>query len=195
MPASRSFETKRRDYSKRGMSALGLSVLIALLMLSGLAKGERPKWKSFSNRAGWTINYPANWTVGSCKSCSDPSAPDVYVNFSHPEGGTLGEVMVESLASKPAETSVEAWFADVKRSANQNPRLKEQRFTLDGLPALRVRYRNPSQRGYESESVYVVSGAQTFAIEFDGVEQGRSLETSGNYSVYLQMVKTFRVKR
>jgi hypothetical protein len=63
---------------------------------------------------------------------------------------------------------------------------------LNGLPALRVRYRNSSQRGYESESVYVVAGTRTFAIEFCGVEQGRSLETATDYPIYLQMVKTFR---
>jgi hypothetical protein len=183
------------DYFKRRKSALALSVFVFFLMLSGLAKSKESTWKSFSNRAGWTINYPANWTVSSCKSCSDPSAPDVYVNFSHPKDGTFGEVEVEPLTSKPAEVSVDAWLSKVKQSANQNPRLNEQTFTLDGLPALRVRYRNPFQKGYESESVYVVSPSRTFAIEFGGVEMGRSAETSMNYSTYLEMVKSFRVKR
>jgi hypothetical protein len=183
------------DYSKRSTSTLALPVFVFFLLLSGLAKSKESTWKSFSNRAGWTINYPSNWTVSSCKSCPDPSAPDVFVNFSHPKDGTFGEVMVESLASKPPEMSGDAWLSELKQSANQNSRISEERLTLDGLPALRVRYRNPSQKGYESESVYVASPSRTFVIEFDSVEMGRSVETSANYSTYLEMIKSFRVKR
>jgi hypothetical protein len=36
------------------------------------------RWKSFANKAGWQINYPDNWQVGSCRSCTDPTDPDVF---------------------------------------------------------------------------------------------------------------------
>jgi len=36
---------------------------------------------------------------------------------------------------------------------------------------------------------------QTFAIEFGPVEQDGSLETLPNYSIFQQMIRTFRVKR
>lgn len=102
--------------------------------------------------------------------------------------------MVEHLVSKPSEMSANAWLAKIKRTANLNPRLDEHGFNLNGLPALRVRYRNPSDGGYEMESVFVVSGTQTFEIEFSSEGKGMHLEKSENYPIFLQMIKTFRVK-
>ena len=162
---------------------------------SALANAQAPTWKSFSNRAGWSIGYPADWTIASCKSCSDPAAPEVFVDFFPPRERGAGWVMIEHLAEKPSSMSADDWLADIKRTANQNPQLSEERFALDGLPALKVRYRNPSGGGYEMETVYVVSGAQTFAIGFSGDVQGFSVATSENYPTYLEMVKTFKVKR
>jgi hypothetical protein len=78
--------------------------------------------------------------------------------------------------------------------ANLNPRLAEKRFTVHDLPALSVRYRNPNNSGEEMESVYVVSGSRTFAIDFNGEKPGLSLEQFGNYNTFLQMVKSFEVK-
>ena len=65
---------------------------------------------------------------------------------------------------------------------------------MHGLPALSVRYRNPDNSGEEMESVYVVSGSRTFAIEFSGEKPGLSLEKFGDYGIFLQMVKSFAVK-
>jgi hypothetical protein len=81
----------------------------------------------------------------------------------------------------------------LKRIWNQNPQLKEERFTLNGLPALRVRYRNPVNGGTEMEAVYVIAREQAFSIEFDA-PIGVALEGLKTYLVYLEMVKTFKVK-
>ena len=103
--------------------------------------------------------------------------------------------MVDRLADRPSGTSVGAWFTRLKQTANRNPRLEEQRFTLDGLPALRVRYRNPYGGGQEMESVYVISGPRTFQINFRGDRRGRGIESFGNYPTYRRMLGTFTVRR
>jgi hypothetical protein len=102
--------------------------------------------------------------------------------------------MVEHLADKPIGTGVDAWFADLKRTANLNPRLREQRFMLQALPALSVRYRNPFNGGEEMEVVYLISGSRTFSIEFSGEKPGLALEKFANYNTFQQMVKSFRIK-
>ena len=101
--------------------------------------------------------------------------------------------MVEHLASKPSDTSVDAWLAAISRTANPNPRLNEERLTLDGLPALKARYRSPF--GNDTEAVYVVSGLETFEIYFSGKRPGVPVEQLGNYATYLEMLGTFRAER
>ena len=168
--------------------------LSASHLICALAFGESPTWKVFSNRSGWSVDYPSDWKVGSCRSCKDPTAPEVFVDFFPPMGSDSGLVMIEQLADKPSGMAVDSWLEELKQTANLNPRLKEQRFTVHDLPALSVRYRNPYNGGEEMESVYVVSGTRTFGIQFDGEKPGISLEKFGNYSIFLQMVKSFRVK-
>ena len=165
------------------------------LFACALAYGGAPRWKVFSNRAGWSIRYPAGWKIASCKNCTDPTAPDVDVDFFPPKDSDSGSVMVEHLQDKPSGETVDAWLTEVKQTANLNPRLKEERFTLNGLPALKVRYRNDSGGGYEIEEVFVISGSQTFAVSFDGDKPGFALEAYGNYAIYVRMLETFKVKR
>jgi hypothetical protein len=172
-----------------------LSVPLTVLVLAMCALSQvKPTWKIFANRAGWSIRYPADWSISSCRSCEDPTAPDVFVDFIPPtKQDSGGRVMVEHLASKPSGTSVDAWFADVSKTANLNPRLSEERMNLDGLPALKVRYRTATSD--DTESVYVVSGSETFEISFNSRKPGVPLEKSGNYAIYSKMLETFRVKR
>jgi hypothetical protein len=101
--------------------------------------------------------------------------------------------MVEHLASKPSGSSVDAWFADISKTANLNPRLNEERITLDGSPALKVRYHTAT--GDEMEVVYVVFGLETFEIHFGGQAPGIPFEKLGNYATYLKMLGTFRGQR
>jgi hypothetical protein len=184
-----------RHHSVLSSKILSWLVLILPLSICLQTYGETPRWKVFTSRAGWSINYPSEWKIGSCKSCPDPTAPDVFVDFLPPKDKNSGWVMVEHLAGKPSSTTVDAWFTEIKRTANLNPRLAEQRFMLDDLPALKVRYRNPSCGGHEMEEVYVVSGSRTFSITFDGEKPGLPLEEFGNHHTFLQMLETFKVKR
>ena len=156
--------------------------------------GEVPSWKVFSNRAGWSIRYPAGWKIGSCRSCPDPTAPDVFVDFFPPaDSGSDGWVMIAHLRDKPSGMSVDAWFEDLKRAANLNPEIDEQRLMLNGLPALRVRYRNPYVG--DMETVYVISGSRTFKLEFSDDKPLRPMENMRNYPTYRRMLETFTVTR
>lgn len=165
------------------------------LIVSNVAYGgETPEWKVFSNRAGWSINYPVDWKIGSCKSCQDPTEPNVFVDFFPPSNSDSGWVMVERLANRPSGTTVDAWFTKIKETVNLNPRLTEERLTLNDLPALKVRYRNANGGVHEMEEVYVVTDSRTFAITFDVDNPGHILEEFGNYNIFLQMVEGFKAK-
>lgn len=114
----------------------------------------------------------------------DPKAPEVFVNFFPPSKSASGSVMVEHLADKPSGMSLDDWFGDLKQKANLNPRLSE------GVTVIL------QCGGFETESVYVVSEAQTFVSEYRGERPGVSrAESPGNYLTYQQMVKSFRIKR
>jgi hypothetical protein len=174
--------------------AITLSV-VALSVLAMYVPGwANQTWKIFSNRAGWSISYPADWNIGSCRSCKDPTAPEVFVDFFlSAKIESDGWVMVEHLASKPSDISADGWLADTAKKANLNPRLSEERITLDGSPALKVRYRTAT--GEETEAVYVVAGLETFEIHFSGQAPGVPLEKLANYATYLKMLGTFRGQR
>ncbi len=159
-----------------------------------IATSPEGDWKVFTNRAGWSIHYPSGWKIGSRRSCSDPTAPTVHVDFFPPaDSGSDGWVMIEHLGDKPSGASVDAWFAKLKRTANLNPEIEEEQFALNGLPALRVRYRNPYSG--EMESVYVISGHQTFEVEFSDDRPLRPTEHMRNYATYRRMLETFTVAR
>lgn len=191
-------EMVRPNAPHRAKSKIDDPILLAVafVMAGFLPLGifAQPSCKTFANRAGWTMNYPADWTVASCFSCSDPTAPEVYVDFFPPKKPEAGSVIVEHLADMPSNMSVDEWLNELKKTENQNPQLTEKRFTLNNLPALRIRYRNPSDGGQEMEAVYVVSRGQTFSIGFSAEGGGLPLEASGNYATYLEMVKSFKAK-
>jgi hypothetical protein len=168
---------------------------LVLMLFSGITTAKVANWKVFSNRAGWRIRYPAEWDTVSCRSCPDPRAPGVFVDFMPHEGADLnGSVMVSPLRDKPGNVGLDAWFSEVERTANLNPRSSEHRFDLNGKAALRVRYLNSSAGGTEMEAVYVVAGSRTFSIEFSGNNRGTPLETLGNYPVFMRMVQSFEVQ-
>jgi hypothetical protein len=171
-----------------------LYVAIVAAATAPITLSAQSLWNIFSNRSGWSVNYPKDWTIASCQSCPDPTAPKVFVNFYPPKNVEGGSVTVESLGDRPSNMAVDEWLNELKKTANQNPQLKEERFTLNGLPALRVRYRNRSVGGTEIETVYVVARSKAFSIDFSAGGAGVALEESGTYSIYLKMVKTFKVK-
>jgi hypothetical protein len=116
---------------------LGIALIIGVLGLvviasQGPQKAERTlAWKTFTNRAGWSVQYPSNWTVGSCHSCSDPAAGDVFVTFWNPHRAT-DSVMIEHLAPKPAYKSASQWLQEMKR--NPNVQTGEESLSLTACP-------------------------------------------------------------
>ena len=171
-----------------------VSAVIILLVIPCLS-AIGADWKTFASRGGWSISYPADWRIGSCQSCTDPTAEDVFVDFFPPSLKTAdGWVMVSPLARRPSDISVDAWLAKVSREANLNPHVHEAESKVNGLSALRVRYRSPQG---EMEEIYVVSGSRTFSVSFsaDPGSPGTSLETLPNYPIYSKMFRSFRVKR
>ena len=101
--------------------------------------------------------------------------------------------MVSPLETKPSDTSVDSWLAKVCRTNNLNPPISHERMAVNGLPALKVRYR--SSEG-EMEDVYVISGSKTFSISFsaDPSSPGTPIDKLRNYATYLKMVESFHVK-
>jgi hypothetical protein len=127
----------------------------------------------------------------------DFTDPKVYIDFfpHHEKDVNEGWVLIEHLADKPAGVNTDDWLSRIKRTADLNPRIAEDTIVLDGLPGLRVRYRNPHNGGYEIESVYIVSGTQTFAVSFSAERAGITLVTLKNYPVYVHMLSTFKIAR
>jgi hypothetical protein len=171
-----------------------LAVVLTIAPVAALGQ-EIPTWKVFVSRTGWSISYPSDWHIGSCKSCKEPKAPGVYVDFFPPDMRTVGGwVMVQPLADKPSDTSTDAWLSNISKTTNLNPHVKEEKLILHGQPALKVRYRTSEEK--EVEEVYLVSGSNTFSVLFtDGETAGAPLEKMGNYPTYLKMLDSFRVKR
>ncbi len=146
---------------------LRIAILLAVQVFTISAFCDEPNdtanWRTFTNRAGWSIKHPSNWKVGSCRSCPDPADPGVFVSIYSPSDDEL--LMVEHLIDKPRAQSVRDWLDDTKTKANLNPRIREEWITLAGEPALRVITRNADST--QSEVVYVVHGLSTFQISFD----------------------------
>lgn len=183
-----------KGHRTRPGSCLSLALLVLLVSVQVSQSNDQIKWKTFSNRSGWSILYPATWKIDSCVNCPDPTAPKVFVDFFPPPDQDFGWVMVEHLADKPSGMTVDNWFAQVKQTADLNPIAKEDRFSLNGLPALRVRYQQ--EKGWQIDEVYVVSGSQTFEVSFSGDKESQAqVEKLQNYPVYLKMMERFKVKR
>ncbi len=174
---------------------IGVLAFLALALAQSRALGPQLPSKVFTNQAGWSIRYPADWSIASCHSCKDPTAPNVFVSFFPPPVETAGGwVMVSPLASKPSNTSVAGWLATISNEANLNTHVAEQRLTIGGLPALKVLYNTAA--GMAMEEVYVVAGAQTFSISFssDRSTRGVQVKKLRNYGIYLKMLDSFRVE-
>jgi hypothetical protein len=141
---------------------------------------DTSKWKTFANRAGWSIKHPSDWKVGSCNSCSDPTDPYVFVSLYHPSDNAL--MMVQHLIDKPENQTVRQWLDDLKSTANLNPRISEEWITLDGQPALKVITSNPDNT--QGEDIYVVYGDRTFYVSFE--------RNTPSDAIFRQMLITFR---
>lgn len=53
--------------------------------------------------------------------------------------------MIQPLADKPSDQSADQWLNHLKKT-NANPQLHEKAIFLDGIPALKIKYRNADGR-------------------------------------------------
>jgi len=160
-------------------------VSAVLLMGMCLAQAAPPdtsedaaKWATFMNKAGWAIKYPATLKVGSCRQCSDPTAPDAFVIFRDPSTGE--SMMIEPLIEKPADQNITKWLQGLSQTTVANPRVSDESIFLDGRPALKVL--NKGADANETLNIYVINGSKTFAIRISNARN----------AVYQQMLSTFR---
>ena len=140
------------------------------------------KWKSFTNRAGWSIKYPSDWSIGSCNNCNDPTDPSVFVNLFPPSGHEL--ITIDHLTDKPPDRSIDDWLVQLSKQTVANPRLNEEWGFLDGVRSLKVKNRSPGTG--ISENLYFVKGSKSFAI------RASNTMDASFYSLYQQALSTFR---
>jgi hypothetical protein len=151
-------------------SAIMLSVIGCMFSVDATAQRNPPTgrtvdvsdWKTFANKAGWSIKYPGNWIVGSCRQCSDPTDANM-VTLSNPSTSEL--IMIEHLIDKPGDQSVEQWLNDVNVSTNLGPIVSQEWVAFGGTRALKVI--NGRLDTTESENIYLVHDSKTFAIRAD----------------------------
>src|ERR1700676_3968389 len=143
-------------------------ICCALFSLASIAQSTSPvdqtadvsRWKTFASRAGWTIKHPGNWQVGSCRQCSDPTDPNVFVTLYNPSTKEL--IMIEHLIDKPADQTLEQWLDDVKASTVLNPFLREEWISLNGTLALKVFSRNTDST--ERKNIYLVHASKNLPL-------------------------------
>ena len=181
------------------------ALLIALLLSSipGPLSAQTPEWKTLSNRAGWSIQYPADWLASSCHACEDLTDPSLDVaNFDPPrsEGGTV----TLEIAMRPDSGSVNQLFEMLKAPNSRDAYILEERqTTVGGFPALRVVYSSPAKtpgKGLQHEIMFIVGRHRIFSIGIfsplkihidDPIVPIRQLK---NYSIYQTMVRLFRAE-
>lgn len=166
------------------MAFFGYTLVSSLCCAQGPTSPTRgegnSRWSTFQNRAGWSIQYPSLWRVGSCRSCEDPTDPHVFVTFYDPQ--TKAIVMIQPLADKPSDQAIESWLHHVAKMNNLNPQVSEEWVLLDAVKALSVVNRHPDSTEYEY--IYVVRNSKTFALT-----TGRNLLPN---AVWQRMLSTFR---
>jgi hypothetical protein len=188
--------------------AIKATLFAAVIMLGcGLATAQAPAeaWKVFSSRGGWSIEYPSGWRTTSCQACSDVRAAGIWVGFRQTARGLPNWGIVNvgpNNDAKPAATNLDDWFAEMLLDHSPSPGeassfLSKKRWTINGLPAMTVRY---SRLGGESylEQTFIVTDSDTFSISFGGGYDSRTgkpgpLEKLASYPTYVRMLASFKV--
>jgi hypothetical protein len=102
--------------------------------------------------------------------------------------------------AKPTATSLDDWFAEMLQSESPGEAssvLSKKRWTINGLPAMTVRYSRPGGESY-LEQTFIVTESDTFVIDFGGGYDSRSgkpgpLEKLASYPIYMRMLASFKM--
>jgi hypothetical protein len=73
--------------------------------------------------------------------------------------------MIEPLADQPAGKTIEQWLEDVGSTTVLVPMVSQEWIVIDGIRSLKVI--NGARGAQQSENIYLVRGAKTFAIRSD----------------------------
>jgi hypothetical protein len=140
------------------------------------------QWTTFTSRGGWSVRYPPNLHVSSCRQCEDATDPDVMVAFSRSSGEVL--VMIEPLADKRPARNTRQWLSEVAHETVLSPVVSEQWTFIDGALALTVT--NGASASDKTDNIYIVHGVKTFAIHFPHIAD------AGVRAICEQILSTFR---
>ena len=140
------------------------------------------KWATWRDRLGWTMEYPRTWQPH--ENCGTLCV----VSFNDPDDpfGFRGSILVESLDEKPPETSATQWLDELKTARNRNRIVGETPGTVDGRPALVVRY---AQDSTEMEETYTVNGSATFEITIGAPGK---IADAPRQAVFQHMISSFK---
>lgn len=190
-------------------SVIGGSVCSIILTLLASGQTSQP-WRLFSSRGGWSIRHPADWKVSSCRACSDPTEPGLFVFFTAPDGpchlinGTMrvcrsnGAILVSPQRGKPVNKSATDWLAELRAAelkSHPNPReMREWTTTVADSPAVIIRFYDDG--GMDLEEVLVVAGSRAFNLSFAIMrtsDDREPLQELDSYKTYLRMLRSFKV--
>jgi len=177
-----------------------IALLFGMVPIS--LQAQVTEWKTLSNRAGWSIQYPTDWSVSSCHACEDLMDASVeFVDF-HPPRHEGGSVKLEISRQKPDSVSLDELFGRIKAPNSRDAYiLEEERMTFRGLPALRVVYSGPAKtpgKGLQHEITFIIGYHNVFSIALFSPLKDRisdpiiPIKQLKNYDVYQKMVGLFR---
>ena len=158
--------------------------------------------KTLSNRAGWSIQYPADWSAKSCHACEDLTDTLIeFVDF-HPPRYEGGSVKLEISRRKPDGVSLDELFDRIKAPNSRDAYiLEEERVTVEELPALLVVYSGPAKtpgKGLQHEITFIIGHHNVFSIALFSPPKIRMgdpiipIKQLKNYDLYQKMVGLFR---
>lgn len=178
------------EFSSWRMGLVLLACVVAFAVLGAsqaqappesIGRQEVPKWTTFTSRGGWSIRYPPELHVSSCRQC-DPTEPEVIVAFSGSSGQVV--VMIEPLADRRDGLSAIQWLTELAHDTVSSPAVSERRTFIDGAPSVIVM--NGAAGSNMTENIYVENGVKTVAIRFPHTADTSILSTCE------QMLSTFR---
>jgi hypothetical protein len=178
-------------------SAIRVLAIAAILAVSLVGQGSRIVWKTFNNRAGWSMIYPGDWKVGNCHACPNPTDPGSFAIFT-PRGKNFPQPIQVNVMpyDSPPDSTLDDRLSQLEPFLVVGPypskRLRIKRITLNDVSAVTVRYLDSSS-GAEIDYTLVPAGAETFLISFFPGKPG-PIEDRSSYADYLKMRNSFRVK-
>jgi hypothetical protein len=145
-----------------------------------IESNDLSKWKKFASRSGWTIRYPSNWRIRSCKGCLDPTERGVFVDIYDPSRNEI--IFIESFLRRPLNETNDDWLVDLSHKSVLNPRVGEAWVDFNGMRALSVI--NANTDSTESQNIYVTNGVVAVAIRINRAMTSKP--------VYQRVLSTFK---